>query len=131
METKEPPRAGRIHSCPVETSIELLSGKWKPRILWKLHRRGVVRFGELRRGMPEITAKMLTQQLRDLESDGLVMRTVYAEVPPKVEYRLSAFGATLGPILEQIAVWGVTHHETIVKLLSGEAGGDAEITCEH
>ena len=110
--------SSRLHDCPVETSLELLSGKWKPRILWKLHRNSVVRFGELRRGMPEITAKMLTQQLRELERDGLVARTVYAEVPPKVEYRLSDFGATLEPILEQIAQWGVTYQVTIQEKLS-------------
>lgn len=68
--------------------------------------------------MPEITAKMLTQQLRELEQDGLVTRTVYAEVPPKVEYRLSEFGTTLEPILEQIAQWGVTYQTTIQKNLS-------------
>ncbi len=98
--------------------MELLSGKWKPRLLWKLYQQGVVRFGELRKQLPEISPKMLTQQLRELESDGLVTRTVYAEVPPKVEYRLSALGLTLGPILDQLAVWGVDHHETIVAQLS-------------
>jgi DNA-binding HxlR family transcriptional regulator len=98
--------------------LELLSGKWKPRILWKLHRNGIVRFGELRRGMPEITAKMLTQQLRELERDGLVTRTVYAEVPPRVEYQLSDFGTTLEPILEQIALWGVAYQTTIQEKLS-------------
>lgn len=116
METKA--CATRLHTCPVETSLELLSGKWKPRILWKLHRDGVVRFGELRRGMPEITAKMLTQQLRELEQDGLVTRTVYAEVPPRVEYRLSDFGATLEPILDQIASWGLTYEATIRQNLA-------------
>jgi DNA-binding HxlR family transcriptional regulator len=68
--------------------------------------------------MPEITAKMLTQQLRELEQDGLITRTVYAEVPPKVEYRLSDFGTTIEPILEQIAQWGVTYQTTIQEKLS-------------
>lgn len=107
----------RIHACPVETSLELISGKWKPRILWKLHQQNVVRFGELKRALRGITAKMLTQQLRELEKDGLITRFVYPEVPPKVEYALSEFGATLKPILEQIAQWGVRHHEQIVRLL--------------
>ncbi len=107
----------RIHLCPVETCLELLSGKWKPRILWKLHQGGIVRFGELKRGMPEITAKMLTQQLRELEQDGLVTRRVYAEVPPKVEYSLSEFGETLKPILENLARWGAEHHQQIVQIL--------------
>lgn len=108
----------RVHLCPVETCLELLSGKWKPRILWKLHQRGVVRFGEMKRGLPEITAKMLTQQLRELEQDGLVTRRVYAEVPPKVEYSLSPFGETLKPILENIARWGTENHEEIVRILA-------------
>ncbi|MCB0166222.1 MAG: helix-turn-helix transcriptional regulator [Anaerolineae bacterium] len=108
---------GRIHVCPVETSLELLSGKWKPRILWKLHQQGVLRFGEFRRELPDITAKMLTQQLRDLERDGLVNRTVYPEVPPKVEYALSEFGETLKPILDMIAQWGTANHRHIIRLL--------------
>lgn len=108
----------RIHICPVETCMELLSGKWKPRILWKLHQHGVVRFGQLKRGMPEITAKMLTQQLRELEQDGLITRRVYAEVPPKVEYSLSPFGETLKPILDNIARWGTENHEEIVRILA-------------
>lgn len=108
----------RVHFCPVETCLELLSGKWKPRILWKLHQNGIVRFGELKRGLPEITAKMLTQQLRELEQDGLVTRRVYAEVPPKVEYSLSPFGETLKPILENIARWGTENHEEIVRILA-------------
>lgn len=108
----------RLHECPVETSLELLSGKWKPRILWKLHNRGVLRFAEIKRGLENITPKMLTQQLRELEQDGLVTRTVYAQAPPKVEYALSDFGATLGPILDQLALWGATHQEQIHHSLS-------------
>jgi DNA-binding HxlR family transcriptional regulator len=110
----------RLHECPVETSLELLSGKWKPRILWKLHQRGVLRFAEIKRGLAEITPKMLTQQLRELEQDGLVTRTVYAQVPPKVEYALSEFGQTLGPILDQLAVWGTSHQRQICAILTGQ-----------
>jgi DNA-binding HxlR family transcriptional regulator len=112
----------RLHECPVETSLELLSGKWKPRILWKLHQRGVLRFAEIKRGLAEITPKMLTQQLRELEQDGLVTRTVYAQVPPKVEYALSEFGQTLGPILDQLAVWGTSHQQQIRAILTGQEG---------
>lgn len=107
----------RLHVCPVETSLELLSGKWKPRILWKLHNQGVLRFGELKRELADITPKMLTQQLRDLENDGLVTRKVYAQVPPKVEYSLSPFGETLKPILNSIAQWGMQNQTHIVKVL--------------
>jgi DNA-binding HxlR family transcriptional regulator len=108
---------GRLHVCPVETSLELLSGKWKPRILWKLHNQEVLRFGELKRELADITPKMLTQQLRDLEQDGLITRLVYPQVPPKVEYRLSPFGETLKPILDSIAAWGVQNQTHIVKML--------------
>ncbi|MEZ4659251.1 MAG: helix-turn-helix domain-containing protein [Caldilineaceae bacterium] len=108
----------RIHECPVETSLELLSGKWKPRILWKLHQQGVIRFGELKRQLADITPKMLTQQLRELEQDGLVHREVYPVVPPKVEYSLSDFGKTLKPILDTLAEWGTAHHNTVIEILS-------------
>ncbi|MCB0157350.1 MAG: helix-turn-helix transcriptional regulator [Caldilineaceae bacterium] len=108
----------RIHGCPVETSLELISGKWKPRLLWKLHQNGVMRFGELKRELPDITPKMLTQQLRELERDGLVTRTVYAEVPPRVEYSLSELGDTLRPVLDTIAAWGTRHQPAIVAILA-------------
>lgn len=108
---------GRIHICPIETSLELLSGKWKPRILWKLYQQEVLRFGEFRRALPDITAKMLTQQLRELERDGLIQRKVYPQVPPKVEYSLSEFGKTLQPILDMIAQWGTENHAHIVRVL--------------
>ena len=111
----------RQHECPVETSLELLSGKWKPRLLWKFHKQGTLRFGELKRAMPEITAKMLTQQLRELEQDGLVLRKIYPEVPPKVEYSLSEFGHTLGPVLEMIAAWGTSQHPQIRQILTAPA----------
>lgn len=107
----------RIHGCPVETSLELISGKWKPRLLWKLHLHGMMRFSEFKRRLPDITPKMLTQQLRELEEDGLIVRTVYAEVPPRVEYRLSPLGAALGPILDALAAWGTSHQAEILMLL--------------
>lgn len=111
----------RIHSCPIETCLELLSGKWKPRILWHLHQNEVLRFSELRRKLPGITAKMLTQQLRELERDGLVHREVYPVVPPKVEYSYSEFGETLRPVLNRIADWGVKNNQMIVSILNEPA----------
>lgn len=113
----------RIHACPVETCLEMLSGKWKPRILWKIYQNEVMRFNELQRSISGgITAKMLTQQLRELEEDGLIERQVYAVVPPKVEYRLSPFGQTLTPVLDAIANWGVQNNRAIVARLAGETG---------
>lgn len=102
--------------CPVEASIEMLSGKWKGRILWKLYNGGTMRFGEMRRALDTITEKMLSQQLRDLEKLGLVKRRVYREVPPKVEYSLTDFGRSIGPILDQFAAWGSANLKKVRSL---------------
>jgi len=104
--------------CPVETGIELLSGKWKGRILWKLYTGKVMRFGELRRVLGNITEKMLSQQLRELEGIGFVARKVYTEVPPRVEYSLTRFGKTVCPILDRFAEWGVANREEIERIIS-------------
>lgn len=88
--------------CPVEATIDLIGGKYKAVILWHLTD-GTKRFSEFKRLMPEITEKMLAQQLRDLESDGLITRTVYPVVPPKVEYNLSEFGLTIVPVLQLLS----------------------------
>ncbi len=82
----------RKYSCSVELTLQVIGGKWKPVILYHLGRRGTLRFGEIRKSMPSITQKMLTQQLRELEADGVVLRRVYPEVPPRVEYALTAMG---------------------------------------
>jgi len=82
----------------------LLSGKWKLEIMWLLHQR-VHRFGELRKAIPGITQHMLTAQLRELEMDGLVSRTVFAEVPPRVEYEITSKARGLGPTMEALAKW--------------------------
>ena len=91
--------------CAVEATLDLIDGKWKGVILYHLQG-GTRRFGELRRQMPGITQRMLTKQLRALEIDHLVIRKVYAEVPPKVEYSLSEEGASLGPVIQALACWG-------------------------
>ncbi|MBI1785454.1 helix-turn-helix transcriptional regulator [Candidatus Sumerlaeota bacterium] len=93
---------------PVENALRVIGGKWKPLILWHVMD-GKKRFGELRRLIPGITPKMLTQQLRELEKDGMVHRKVYAEVPPRVEYTLTEFGATLRPVLDMLCRWGKTY----------------------
>ena len=92
---------------PVESALHALGGKWKPLILWHLLE-DMRRFGELRRLIPDITQKMLTQQLRELESDQLVHREVYAEVPPRVEYSLTQLGRTLESVLNVLCDWGKT-----------------------
>lgn len=94
--------------CPVEVTLEVIGGKWKCVILWWL-RRGAKRFGELKQLIPEITQQVLTQQLRELESDGLIHREAYREAPPRVEYSLTADGETVRPITEIMCDWGKTH----------------------
>ena len=95
-------------NCPVGVTIRLIGGKYKALILWHLTGR-TLRFGELRDLVPEATPKMLTQQLRELEQDGLVSRVVYPVVPPKVEYSLTTLGETLHPILEAMYGWGAEY----------------------
>ena len=98
--------------CPVETALAVVGGKWKTVILYHLND-GVHRFGELQRRLPGITRKVLTQQLRELEADGIVARKVYGQVPPKVEYSLTKYGHTLRPVLKALCEWGSLHEERL------------------
>jgi DNA-binding HxlR family transcriptional regulator len=95
----------RTAVCAVELCLEVIGGKWKGAILRHLVD-GTKRFGELRRLMPMVTQRMLTTQLRELEDDGVIVRTVYPQVPPKVEYALSESGKTLAPIIALMQRWG-------------------------
>lgn len=92
--------------CTVEATLNLIGGKWKGVILYRLLTEDVLRFNELRRLLPNITQRMLTNQLRELEKDGLVQRTIYPEVPPRVEYRLTEEGQTLEPVISALKTWG-------------------------
>ena len=96
------------YHCHMELTIDLIGGKWKSLILWHLGE-NTCRFSELKKMLPRITQKMLTQQLRELEQDGLLQRFVYTQVPPKVEYSLTAEGKTLLPILEALCQWGMNY----------------------
>ena len=96
------------HGCPVEATLELIGGKWKGVILYHLMER-TYRFGELKRGMPGVTQRMLTKQLRELEADGIIHREVYAEVPPKVEYSLTDIGESLRDVMMMMRDWGRKH----------------------
>ena len=89
--------------------MDVIGGKWKITILYYVNDLGVCRFGELQRYIPHITKKMLTQQLRELERDGIIHRKVFAQVPPRVDYSLTNEGKTLEPILNQMAEWGARH----------------------
>lgn len=96
---------GTEHNCPVGTTLDLIGGKYKALILWHLTDT-TLRFGELRKLIPQATPKMLTQQLRELEEAGIVVRMVYPVVPPKVEYSLSDLGKSMKPILDTMFNWG-------------------------
>ena len=100
------------YRCAVGATLDFIGGKWKGVIVYHLLG-GTKRFGELRRLIPDVTQRMLTLHLRELERDGLVHREVYREVPPRVEYSLTPFGETLLPVLQVIQTWGETHDSTI------------------
>jgi DNA-binding HxlR family transcriptional regulator len=103
------------YSCGLDAAVDVVGGKWKPLILWALFAHGTCRFGELRRHVDGVTEKMLTQQLRELEADGIVNRTVYPVVPPKVEYSLTELGQSLNAALIPLGAWGERHIEHIVR----------------
>lgn len=92
--------------CPIEDTLNVIAGRWKIVILWWLYR-GELRFGELRRCLPSVTPKMLTQQLRQMEDEGLVRRELFAQVPPKVVYSLTERGQSLRPVLQSLYEWSV------------------------
>ncbi len=94
--------------CPVETLMNAIGGKYKPVILYYLMN-GTKRFGELKRLVPDVSQRMLTQHLRELERDNLIHREVYREVPPRVEYSLTELGRTLQPLLLQMDTWAQEH----------------------
>lgn len=96
------------YQCSMELTLDLIGGKWKSLILWYLGD-NILRFSELRKIIPQITPKMLTQQLRELEGSGLVSRFIYTQIPPKVEYSLTPAGKSLIPILATMCQWGLTY----------------------
>jgi DNA-binding HxlR family transcriptional regulator len=96
--------------CPAEKTLDIIGGRWKVLILWQLYQRER-RFSELLRAMTGITQKMLTQQLRELERDGIVHRQVYPQVPPKVEYSLTPLGESLRPVVDAMCEWGLRQGE--------------------
>ena len=98
-------RPKKTKLCSVEATLSVIGGKWKPLILHELLQ-GTRRFGELGRAIPCAAPQMLTQQLRELEADGIIHREVYAEVPPRVEYSLTEYGQTLFPLLTAMHEWG-------------------------
>ncbi|URZ97957.1 winged helix-turn-helix transcriptional regulator [Bacillus subtilis] len=111
-----------FEGCPVETTLDIIGGKWKGILLYHLID-GKKRFNEFRKLYPKITQRMLTLQLRELERDGVIHREVYKQVPPKVEYSLTEFGRTLEPVILHMKDWGEKYKDRIDKL---EAARKAE-----
>lgn len=95
--------------CKVETALEILVGKWKPVILFQLFTNGTMRFSELQKALPDITKKMLTSQLRELEYHDIVHRKIYRQIPPKVEYSITEYGRGMTPVLQAMNDWGMAH----------------------
>jgi len=92
--------------CGLDAAMDVVSGKWKSLILWELEDHGVRRYAELKRGLPGVSDKVLAQQLREMEADGLLVREVFPEVPPRVEYSLTVHGSTLNTALGALGEWG-------------------------
>ena len=97
------------YQCSMELTLELIGGKWKSLILYHLGQNNTLRFNELKKKLPKVTQKMLTQQLRELEAGGLINRYIYSQIPPKVEYSLTPFGNGLLPILDSLCQWGLKY----------------------
>lgn len=113
------------YQCSMELTLDLIGGKWKALILWHLGE-NTLRFSELKKTLPKITQKMLTQQLRELEASGLVNRYIYTQIPPKVEYSLTPAGKSLLPILDTLCQWGL-NYATTAKVISKENTACAEL----
>lgn len=101
----------QLPACPVETTLTLISDRWKVLILRDLLE-GTKRFGELKKSIGQVSQKVLTANLRDMERNGLLTRKVYAEVPPRVEYTLTPLGESLKPVLDAMKLWGESYQKT-------------------
>jgi DNA-binding HxlR family transcriptional regulator len=106
-------------ACPISPVVDIVFSRWTTPILWALNQDGRQRFTELQRSIPAITPKVLTQRLRQLERDGLVLRTYHPEIPPRVEYQISDLGRSLGPLFASLARWAGTHLEQVQEARRG------------
>ncbi|MDP2216121.1 MAG: helix-turn-helix domain-containing protein [Methanolobus sp.] len=116
-------RGSREYNCPVEATLDVIGGKWKPLILWQLKVK-TLRYNNLQQLLPGISPKMLTRQLREMEEDGLVGRKMYPEIPPRVEYSLTEFGMTVIPVLEELCRWGGEYMQQ--RCCNGKEPADAD-----
>ena len=103
----------RVFSCHFELALDIIGGKWKPIILYYLGENEVLRSGELKKIIPNISDRMLTTRLRELEEDGLINREIYREVPPRVEYSLTDLGQSVIPILTELKEWGRNYNKEL------------------
>ena len=124
MDRSEAKKKDQLPACPVETTLTLIGDKWKVLILRDLMG-GTKRFGELKKSIGHVTQKVLTAQLRDMEANGLLTRTVYAEVPPRVEYTLTDIGYSLKPILDSMVAWGSSYKEKAAAMEASDAPDEA------
>ena len=99
--------------CPMDLGINILSGKWKLKILWNIQRKNIIRFNELQKLLGSITTKTLINQLRELEEQKIIKRNVYPKVPPKVEYSLTELGESIIPVLKMLCEWGKEYQKAI------------------
>ncbi len=118
-----PPPTG--FSCGLDATLHVIAGKWKPLIVYFLRMEGPIRYGELRRAVRGVSDKMLIQHLKELEADGLVKRTDYKEVPPRVDYALTPLGQSLAEALEPLCNWGVTHLAQVSAVMAQREGWSA------
>lgn len=103
-----------VFLCPIGGTLEVIAGRWKPEIIWNLQE-GPLRFNELKRRIGSVSQKMLTQQLRELIRDGLVTRTQYAEIPPRVEYEQTNLALSLKPVLKALTDWSDAHGDMVMN----------------
>jgi len=108
-------------NCPVRAALDVLTGRWKPSILWEIKDR-TRRFSDLQYTLSGISAQALTVQLRQLETDGIVERTIYPEIPPRVEYRLTDHGQSLAAVMDELENWGTKHLERQGKVAAEPCG---------
>lgn len=122
------PKDREPYACGLDAAVDVVGGKWKPMILWALHSGTTLRFGELKRHIVGVSEKVLSQQLRELESDGIVHREVYREVPPKVEYSLTALGESLNTALVPLGLWGDEHMQ---QVMANKAAADSKAAVDN
>ena len=114
-EQADPVQADPEQACPIAPVVDIVFSRWTTPILWALNEYGRLRFGELERRLTTITPKVLTQRLRQLERDGLVLRTYHPEIPPRVEYEISELGRSLAPLFATLATWSAANLGKVEK----------------